>query len=71
MGRFGLALLIVVLLLGGCRKAAKTPAKPAETRADGAVDEFGLPLVIRVEVPEAPSEIQKPSPPIPKEPESH
>ncbi len=72
MGRFGLALVVVVLLAGGCRKVAEPAAKPLAKPADGAKrDEFGLPLVIRIQVPEAPAEVQKPSPPIPKESETH
>ncbi len=69
MGRFAWALLIVVLLVGGCRKTVETPAKKPATGPTR--DEFGLPIVIHMDVPEAPPEIQKPSPPIPKERESH
>jgi hypothetical protein len=47
-------------------KAEKPPgAKPAESAK---VDAFGLPLVIVIELPEVPKEIQGPSPPIPDEP---
>ena len=38
--------------------------KPAEKEADAPTDDFGLPLVIVMEVPEAPESISKPSPPI-------
>ena len=70
MGRFGLALLIVVLLLGGCRKAADTPADLAKMPADRRDGRRVRPSVgdLHFDVPEAPPEIQKPSPPIPKEP---
>ncbi|NLF09280.1 MAG: hypothetical protein GX594_15075 [Pirellulaceae bacterium] len=43
--------------------------KPAEEEAAAQTDEFGLPLVIDMEVPEVPEEISKPSPPIEKKPD--
>jgi hypothetical protein len=48
----------------------KSAARSAEKQsAAPKVDSFGLPLVIEIKVPEAPPEIQKPSPPIKEEPE--
>ena len=40
--------------------SAPTAAQPAK----GRVDDFNLPLVIEIETPEVPPEIQEPSPPI-------
>jgi hypothetical protein len=44
---------------------AKTPQKGAAERT---TDDFGLPLVIVLDVPETPPEISRPSPPIREEP---
>jgi hypothetical protein len=53
------------------KPAAKAEKRPAAQQAASAdVDAFGLPLVIVIEAPEAPKEIQGPSPPIPDEPKN-
>jgi len=49
-----------------CRLCEKPGTKSAPK-----VDGFGLPLQIVIEVPEAPPEIQKPSPPIKEESEKN
>ena len=65
MGRLCCLLLTIVLSQGGC-------AKPAEKSvSDTKRDEFNLPLVIHIDVPDVPPEIEKPSPPMSEEPESH
>lgn len=43
--------------------------KPAEKEAAVPTDDFGLPLVIVMEVPEVPESISKPSPPIKDKPD--
>lgn len=43
--------------------------KPAEEKAAAQTDEFGLPLVIDMEVPDVPEEISKSSPPIENKPD--
>jgi hypothetical protein len=56
---------------------AKLRAENVKLQAENAkqqaktVDEFNLPLVIQIETPEVPPEIQKVSPPIEQKPEPH
>ena len=47
------------------KTAKKSAARPAAPRL---WDDFGLPLVIEIPVPEVPPEIRKPSPPIQAQP---
>jgi hypothetical protein len=51
-------------------KPVTLPAGKAVTKQPHLRDDFNLPLVIKMEVPEAPPEIQKPSPPIQEPPKS-
>ena len=54
-------------------KPPKKVAKPAEESPPPLrlTDDFNLPLVIVIDAPEVPPEIQGPSPPIQQEPPSH
>jgi hypothetical protein len=70
MGRLGLPVAVVVLLLGGCTPKSEpprraSPASSAEVKKPSPVvhDDFNLPLVIQIETPEAPPEIQGSSQP--------
>ena len=65
MGRRWLLIVTTVLMLEGC-SPSDAPPPPAASAADeqGDYDDFHLPLVIQMDVPETPPEIQKPSPPI-------
>jgi hypothetical protein len=63
------------VLLGGCPSQDEPTTKLGEERvrveaAHRDADEFGLPLVIVLEPPEAPKEIQGPSPPIKETPKA-
>ncbi len=77
MGRLWLPLAIGVLLQSGCAPRSEPPP-PAPSVSTPVVekpppsprDEFNLPLVIYMETPETPPEIQNPSPPIRQTPES-
>jgi len=52
------------LLLGGCGPAPSPPPPVEKPPGERLYDAFRLPLVIEMDVPEAPPEVQKPSPPI-------
>jgi hypothetical protein len=80
MGRLWLPLAIVGLLITGCASKSE-PSAPAPGGSTSATeqpagtnepahrwrDDFNLPLVIEIAVPDVPPEIQKPSPPIKEE----
>ena len=58
-----------MVLLGGCSSHDEPTTKLGDERVrvesgNGQTDEFGLPLVIALDPPEVPKEIQGPSPPI-------
>ncbi len=61
-----LTLGVVLVLLAGCASDSVPP--PTASKPSPKVDAFGLPLVIVIDVPEVPKEIQGPSPPIQQEP---
>jgi hypothetical protein len=57
-------LWVLLLAMGGCAKESHEAENiGAVPRTHGTVDDFGLPLVIRIESPEVPPEIAKPSSP--------
>jgi hypothetical protein len=57
--------------IGCSAEVKKTEKPPVERPADGMVSRYGLPLIIWIDVPEAPPEFTRPSEPIPKKPDSH
>ena len=60
-----LLMLLAVFFFCGCGDQSKPPKKMMEQRPMHVpCDDFNLPLVIQIDVPEAPLEIQKPSGPI-------
>ncbi len=66
-------LSVAVAVAGFCGCTGPPPAKPAEKArpeiaAQRTTDDFGLPLVIVIDVPPTPPEISRPSPPIREEP---
>lgn len=80
MRQFWLPAVTIVLLLGGCSPKRELPRPaPSDSSAKLEVpagnsninrkfDDFNLPLVIEIVLPEVPPEIQGPSPPIQEEP---
>ena len=75
MGTRWMPVIGVALLLGGCAPQkepppAATTAKTVDEPGSRLTDDFGLPLVFTIEVPEVPPELQGPSPPIKEEPAS-
>jgi hypothetical protein len=61
--------VIAVVLVGGCRSRDQPTTKlGSETvrveSTGGPTDRFGLPLVISLEPPEVPKEVERPSPPV-------
>ena len=63
-------LAIPALLLGGCTREPSPPPRFPNAVESGLVDDFGLPLVIVIDLPKVPKEIEGPSPPIKEEPAS-
>ncbi len=63
MNRNMVTILLGLALAAGCR-AYEAPPKPPRPTPE--VDDFGLPLRFKIEVPEVPEKIRGPSPPIEK-----
>jgi hypothetical protein len=65
--------VLVVVVLWGCSAAPEEPttklgSETVRVEKDGKTDAFGLPLVIVIDTPPVPKEIQGPSPPIKESP---
>jgi hypothetical protein len=66
MGKWLSIAVALIAFEGGCSdQPAETPQK---STAERNTDDFGLPLVIVIDVPETPPEIRGPSPPIQEKP---
>jgi hypothetical protein len=62
-------LAAATLLLGGCTRENPPPSTPfPNAMQSGQVDDFGLPLVIVINPPAVPKEIEGPLPPVKEEP---
>jgi hypothetical protein len=66
-----LPMATLVVLLGGCPLKSEPPPPSAPASSESLThDSFDLPLIIHIEVPETPPEIEGPSPPIEETPGS-